>query len=65
METAGGVQTRPGEFRKERGPNRETYRAPETPGGMDERATTLSGATSRPTRGTPSVISAHPPPYVS
>ena len=65
VEAAGGVQTRRGEFRKEQRPNGETYRAPETPGGMDERATTVSGATSRPARSTPSVISAHPPPYVS
>ena len=65
VEAGGGVQTRPGEFRKEQRPNGETYRAPETPGGIDERATTISGTTSRPARSTPSVISAFPPPYVS
>jgi len=61
---AGGVQTRPGEFRKERRPNGETYRSPEAPGEMDEQATTISGVTSpRMPPSTPSVISAFPPPY--
>lgn len=61
----GGVQTRPGELRKERRPNGETYRVPETPGEMDEHATTISGITSRPPPSTSSVITAYPPPYAS
>ena len=64
--SAGGVQTQPREFRKERRPNGETYRVPEAQGEIDERATTPSGVTSRhPAPSTPSVISAFPPPYVN
>ena len=64
LEASNGVQTHPREFRKERIPNGETNRVPETPGEVDERAATASGVTSRsPAPGTPSVISAYPPPY--
>jgi len=63
--TASGLPSQPREFRKERRPNGETYRVPETPGEIDERATTTSGVTSpHPAPSTPSVISAYPPPYV-
>jgi len=66
VEASSGVQTHPREFRKDRRPNGETYRVPETPSAMDERATTPSGFTSPPPApSSPSVISAHPPPYVS
>jgi hypothetical protein len=68
--TAGGVQTRPGDFRKERRLNGEKYRAPSMPGEPDGYFATISGRTSGITSArlppsTPSVISAHPPPYVS
>lgn len=66
VRAAGGVQIRAGEIRKERRPNGETYRTPETPGEMDDRTTTTSGITSpRQQPSTPSVISAYPPPYAS
>ena len=65
VEAAGDAQTRPGEFRKQRGQNSETYRAPDTPSGIDEQDITISGATSRLARSTPSVVSAYPPPYAS
>jgi len=65
VEASSGVQTQSREFRKDRRPNGETYRVPETPGVMDERATTPSGLTSPPVPSSPSVISAYPPPYVS
>jgi len=63
---AGGVQTRPGYSRKERGLNGEMYRVSEISGETDEYGTTSSGITSpRPPPSAPSVISAHPPPYAS
>ena len=66
VEAASGVQTRPREFRKERRPNGETNRVPETSGEIDGRATTPSGVIFRhPAPNTPSVISAYPPPYIS
>lgn len=66
VRAAGGVQIRSGDFRKDRRPNGETYRTPETPSGMDDHTTTTSGITSpRQQPSTPSVISAYPPPYAN
>ena len=65
VEAASIVQTRPREFRKERRPNGERYRAPETPGEIDERTTTPPGVRSHHLAlSAPSVISAYPPPYI-
>jgi len=63
---AGGVQIRPGYFRKERGLNGEMHRVSGIPGETDPNGTTSSGITPpRPPPSAPSVISANPPPYTS
>jgi len=46
--TAGGVQTQPGYFRKERRLNEERHRVPETPDEADGYAIANSGITSPP-----------------
>jgi len=62
VEAGGGVQRRPGEYRKDRRPNGDTYRAPEAQGEMDEGATTISSVTSPHPRPSSSLV-IFPPPY--